>query len=573
MEFLSKLQQRARQVAYNLSDLELKVEEATNLDPWGPHGSLMSDIASSTLDRSAYAEIMGVIARRLQSPPESWRHIYKSLLLLEHLIKHGSTRVVDELRQNMSAMERLKRFQYKDQKGQDQGLNVRNRAELLISLLESPDQIREEREKARKNREKYSGVSSEDMRTGAYGGGGNARSSGSNYRSNDDWDSKNNASSFSSDSTARKDLKSHYGLGGSGGGGGGADAFNATQDRIAKLKVQDSSSFEPRFAGASGETTEATASPFGATFKAGGASASKAPRFLSETKVDPKIAAGLGKISLAPPAATTSPSQATPAPSDAAASLFGAFDSAPAVVPAPAMESAGGGGGVWGAFEGNVPSAAANAPTPSDPFAAQGGDPFGMSTPAAAPVATTSAPPQQAQSSSGGGGGGLPADILAAMNSTQQPSLGMAGGMPGMPSMMPQQPMGGMNMGGMNMGSKPQQQMQMGGGGMGMGGMPQQQMQMGGMVPQQQMGMMGGMMPQQQMGMMGGMMPQQQMGMMGGMMPQQQMQQMGGGGMMGMGGGMMPQQQMGMMGGMMPQQQVPSPPQPAKKDPFADFGL
>ena len=45
------------------------------------------------------------------------------------------------------------------------------------------------------------------------------------------------------------------------------------------------------------------------------------------------------------------------------------------------------------------------------------------------------------------------------------------------------------------------------------------------------------------------------------------------GAMMGMGGGMMPQQQMGMMGGMMPQQQVPSPPQPAKKDPFADFGL
>lgn len=33
---------RARQLAEGLNELEMKVEEATNNDKWGPHGSLMS---------------------------------------------------------------------------------------------------------------------------------------------------------------------------------------------------------------------------------------------------------------------------------------------------------------------------------------------------------------------------------------------------------------------------------------------------------------------------------------------------------------------------------------------------
>lgn len=33
---------RARQIAEGLNELETKVEEATNNDKWGPHGSLMS---------------------------------------------------------------------------------------------------------------------------------------------------------------------------------------------------------------------------------------------------------------------------------------------------------------------------------------------------------------------------------------------------------------------------------------------------------------------------------------------------------------------------------------------------
>ena len=39
------LANRAKQYAMNLSEIELKVEEATNNEAWGPTGTLMSGIA------------------------------------------------------------------------------------------------------------------------------------------------------------------------------------------------------------------------------------------------------------------------------------------------------------------------------------------------------------------------------------------------------------------------------------------------------------------------------------------------------------------------------------------------
>jgi epsin len=37
---------QVKQMALNLTDLEVKVEEATNNEPWGPHGSVMAGAQS-----------------------------------------------------------------------------------------------------------------------------------------------------------------------------------------------------------------------------------------------------------------------------------------------------------------------------------------------------------------------------------------------------------------------------------------------------------------------------------------------------------------------------------------------
>lgn len=43
-DFARKGLDKARQYAEGLNELEIKVEEATNSDRWGPHGTLMQGI-------------------------------------------------------------------------------------------------------------------------------------------------------------------------------------------------------------------------------------------------------------------------------------------------------------------------------------------------------------------------------------------------------------------------------------------------------------------------------------------------------------------------------------------------
>jgi hypothetical protein len=47
----------------------------------------------------------------------------------------------------VSVIQALERFQYKTPKGKDEGINVRNRAKLLVELVSDTERIKEEREK------------------------------------------------------------------------------------------------------------------------------------------------------------------------------------------------------------------------------------------------------------------------------------------------------------------------------------------------------------------------------------------------------------------------------------------
>ena len=45
------------------------------------------------------------------------------MLLLSHLVRNGSERVVDSARDHVSDLRSLERFEYMDPKGKDQGIN------------------------------------------------------------------------------------------------------------------------------------------------------------------------------------------------------------------------------------------------------------------------------------------------------------------------------------------------------------------------------------------------------------------------------------------------------------------
>ncbi|KAI8642404.1 hypothetical protein BD408DRAFT_344245 [Parasitella parasitica] len=163
-----------KNVVLNYTEMESKVHEATSSDPWGASSTLMQEIAQGTYNYQYFNEIMPTVYRRFtEKEPKQWRQIYKALVLLEYLIKNGSERVVDDARSHVSTIKVMRNFYYIDDKGKDEGLNVRNRAKEIVELLGDTELIRSERKLAKKNRNKYVGIGSDSsgmMRTMGLGG-------------------------------------------------------------------------------------------------------------------------------------------------------------------------------------------------------------------------------------------------------------------------------------------------------------------------------------------------------------------------------------------------------------------
>uniref|UniRef100_A0A8D0PN35 ENTH domain-containing protein n=1 Tax=Sus scrofa TaxID=9823 RepID=A0A8D0PN35_PIG len=105
----------------NYSDAEIKVREATSNDPWGPSSSLMLDISDLTFNTISLSEIMNMLWQRLSDHGKNWRHVYKSLTLMDYLIKNGSKKVIQHCREGFPNLQSLKDFQHIDEAGKDQG--------------------------------------------------------------------------------------------------------------------------------------------------------------------------------------------------------------------------------------------------------------------------------------------------------------------------------------------------------------------------------------------------------------------------------------------------------------------
>ncbi|CAE6076754.1 unnamed protein product [Arabidopsis arenosa] len=135
--------------------IEQKVLDATSNESWGPHGSLLADIAHASRNYHEYQLTMGVLWKRLSDSGKNWRHVYKALTVLEYMVGHGSERVIEEIREHAYQITTLSGFQYIDSSGKDQGSNVRKKAQSLVALVNDKERIAEVREKAAANRDKY----------------------------------------------------------------------------------------------------------------------------------------------------------------------------------------------------------------------------------------------------------------------------------------------------------------------------------------------------------------------------------------------------------------------------------
>ncbi|PAV86520.1 hypothetical protein WR25_24253 isoform A [Diploscapter pachys] len=186
---IRKLKDKAMGLVSNFSEAEGLVFEATNEDPWGPTGPQMKEIAHLTYQYDLFYQVMLMLWKRmLEDNKHAWRRVYKSLTLLNYLLQHGSERGIADAKDHIYQMRSLEHYKLIDEKGKDQGVNIRHRAKIILDLLGDEDKLRAERLKAKgDNKDRYQGFTPDEIkmgRGGAYDGNGSSKSSSSDWRSN-----------------------------------------------------------------------------------------------------------------------------------------------------------------------------------------------------------------------------------------------------------------------------------------------------------------------------------------------------------------------------------------------------
>ncbi|KAK4054828.1 hypothetical protein OIV83_000752 [Microbotryomycetes sp. JL201] len=139
------------------SDTQTKVRNATSNDPWGPSGTEMSEIAALTFNSNDFVEIIETLDKRLNDKGKNWRHVFKSLTLLDYILHAGSENVVQYFRENIYVVKTLKEFQYIDEFGKDQGANVRQKAKDITNLLLDENKMKASRLNRKDMRDRMSG--------------------------------------------------------------------------------------------------------------------------------------------------------------------------------------------------------------------------------------------------------------------------------------------------------------------------------------------------------------------------------------------------------------------------------
>jgi epsin len=186
---MTTLRRQVKNMVKNYSEAEVKVREATSNDPWGPSSTLMSEISDLTYNIVALGEVMRMIWKRLNDHGKNWRHVYKSLVLLDYLIKNGNEKVAQQCKEHIVAIQTLKDFQYMEEQ-KDQGASVREKAKQLVNLLRDDERLKAERSKAFRARERYAqnamGISSDNKIIYATGNpvkfaSASSRTTGGNY--------------------------------------------------------------------------------------------------------------------------------------------------------------------------------------------------------------------------------------------------------------------------------------------------------------------------------------------------------------------------------------------------------
>lgn len=143
---MSSVLRSVKNVTKGYSSVQVKVRNATSNDPWGPTGADMADVARITYNSSTdFYEVMDMLDKRLNDKGKNWRHVLKSLKVLDYCLHEGSELVVTWARKNIYIIKTLREFIHIDEDGRDVGASIRHSAKELTSLILDEERLRSER--------------------------------------------------------------------------------------------------------------------------------------------------------------------------------------------------------------------------------------------------------------------------------------------------------------------------------------------------------------------------------------------------------------------------------------------
>ncbi|OJJ02565.1 hypothetical protein ASPVEDRAFT_133159 [Aspergillus versicolor CBS 583.65] len=156
---MSKVVRSVKNVTKGYSAVQVKVRNATSNDHWGPTGTDMAEIASMTFGSPTdFYEIMDMLDKRLNDKGKNWRHVLKSLKVLDYCLHEGSELVVTWARKNVYIIKTLREFQYVDEESRDVGQDVRVAAKELTALILDEERLRSERSDRKLWKSRVSGL-------------------------------------------------------------------------------------------------------------------------------------------------------------------------------------------------------------------------------------------------------------------------------------------------------------------------------------------------------------------------------------------------------------------------------
>ncbi|KAL3523809.1 hypothetical protein ACH5RR_016643 [Cinchona calisaya] len=141
----------ARLALFDVTPAQLLTEEATNGDPKIPDTRTMRPISRAAFEVDDYWRIVDILHKRLMKyDRQNWRAAYQAIILLEHLLTHGPSRVVEEFQDDRDIIRDMANFYYVDEKGFNWGLSVQNKAGKVLKMIEDESFLKEERVRERK---------------------------------------------------------------------------------------------------------------------------------------------------------------------------------------------------------------------------------------------------------------------------------------------------------------------------------------------------------------------------------------------------------------------------------------